>query len=207
MPNRKTTTKTTSDSNSIKIVPLTVLQFEQLWDAYPSTTVEHQDPKTKDDVFLNHSAIHVSEALYQCGILMRSFRGTRCWHCPTPDDKTKKGIHAIRAQELSHYLQNQPFAGYPKTIELTGSSYESVISSKTGIIFFQDYWLRAGEKIATGDHIDLWNKGELAGSGTIGSFFRVTFPNFTESFTALFGSNARVTSLEKTKKVLFWEIL
>ncbi|OEJ06914.1 hypothetical protein BHE89_19035 [Shigella sp. FC1967] len=60
--------------------------------------------------------------------------------------KQKKGIHAIRAQELSHYLQNQPFAGYPKTIELTGSSYESVISSKTGIIFFQDYWLRAGEK-------------------------------------------------------------
>ncbi|MEB6858591.1 type VI secretion system amidase effector protein Tae4 [Proteus cibi] len=207
MPNKETTAKTNGNSNSIKTLSLNVLQFEQLWDAYPSSTIEHQDPKTRDDVFSDHCAIHVSEALYQCGILMRSFHGTRCWHCPTPDDKTKKGIHAIRAQELSHYLQNQPFAGCPKAIELTGSSYESVISDKTGIIFFQDYWLRAGEKTATGDHIDLWNKGELAGSGTIGSFFRVTFPNFTESFTDLFGSNARVTSLEKAKKVLFWEIL
>lgn len=207
MPNKETTAKTTRNSNSIKTVSLTLLQFEQLWDAYPSTTIKHQDPKTQEDTFSDHCAIHVSEALHQCGILMRSFRGTRCWHCPTPDDKTKKGIHAIRAQELSNYLQNQPFAGCPKALELTGSSYESVISDKTGIIFFQDYWLRAGEKTPTGDHIDLWNKGELAGSGTIGSFFRVTFPNFTESVTDLFGSSARITSLEKAKKVLFWEIL
>ena len=89
---------------------------------------------------------------------------------------------------------------------LSGESFDKKISGKTGIIFFKDYWLRGNEKNPTGDHIDLWNDGELAGSSGIVSYLRLNFPNATESISGFFGGNERITSLFKAKQVLFWEI-
>lgn len=206
MPNDKTVAKTNSTSNSQKNVSLKVITFDELWSAYPSNTIEHIDPSSKKDVFTDHCAINVSNALYQCGIPMKTFSKTRCWNCPTPDSTTKKGIHAIRAEELSEYLKTRPFAGCPVPVKLSGKNFKENVEGKTGIIFFKDYWLRGNERTPTGDHIDLWNKNELAGSGALASYLRVNFPNATESVSGLFGSDMRITSLEKATEVLFWEI-
>lgn len=135
-----------------------------------------------------------------------NFQQTRCWNCPTPDPTTKKGIHAIRAEELSEYLKKQPFSGCPVPVKLSGKNFQENVKGKIGIIFFKDYWLRENERTPTGDHIDLWNKSELAGSGALASYLRVNFPNATESISGLFGSDTRITSLEKATEVLFWEI-
>ncbi|MGL5424619.1 MAG: T6SS effector amidase Tae4 family protein [Serratia fonticola] len=206
MPNTKTAAKTNGTTDSQKVILHNVITFDDLWKAYPTNTIGHIDPKTRKDAFDDHCAINVSASLYQCGILLKSFRDTRCWNCPTPDPVTKKGIHAIRAQELSDYLATRPFAGCPRPLERTGENFESSVNGKTGIIFFQDYWLRTGEQTPTGDHIDLWNKNELAGSGRITSFLRVNFPGATEYVSGLFGSSTRISDLTKAKKVLFWEI-
>lgn len=206
MPNSKTTLKTNNARSSSQTISLRVVKFDELWAAYPSDNIRHIDPKTGKDVFSDHCAINVSHALLQCGIGLKTFKGTRCWHCPTPDAVTGKGIHAIRAQELSDYLVTRPFAGCPKPVVLTGENYEKNISGETGIVFFKDYWLRDNEKSPTGDHIDLWNKGKLAGSGSLLSYLRVNFPDATESISGLFGSSSRITSLAKSKQVLFWGI-
>lgn len=206
MPNDKTVAKTNAISNSQKSVPLKVITFDELWSSYPFDKIKHLDSKTKEDVFDDHCAINVSEALYKCGVLMKTFKGIRCWNCPTPVQATKKGIHAIRAQELSDYLATRPFAGCPNPLVLTGENFEKKVSGKTGVIFFKDYWLRGNEKNPTGDHIDLWNDGKLAGSISPISFLRLNFPDATESISGFFGGNDRITSLFKSKQVLFWEI-
>lgn len=206
MPNSKTTAKTNNKTDSQKVIPLKALAFQELWDAYPSDSIKHADPKSGKDVFSDHCAINVSAALYQCGVLLKSFKKTRCWCCPTPDPVSKKGIHIVRAQELSDYLETRPFAGCPKPLILTGANFKDNVEGKTGIIFFKDYWLRSGEKNATGDHIDLWKEGELAGSGAIASFLRLTLPGATEGVSGIFGDGSRITDLTKSKQVIFWEI-
>ncbi|MGV3347003.1 type VI secretion system amidase effector protein Tae4 [Enterobacteriaceae bacterium LUAb1] len=206
MPNNKTVAKTNVMSNSQKNVPLKVITFDELWSAYPSDKIKHLDPRTRKDIFEDHCAINVSEALYKCGVLMKTFKDTRCWNCPTPDATTKRGIHAIRAQELSDYLVTRPFAGCPSPLVLTGNNFEKKVAGKTGIIFFKDYWLRGNEKHPTGDHIDLWNDEKLAGSAGLFSFLRLSFPDITESVSGLLGASYRITSVFKSKQVLFWEI-
>jgi hypothetical protein len=88
-----------------------------------------------------------------------------------------------------------------KRKELTGATYETYVNGKTGIIYFEDYWKRAGETDETksGDHIDLWNKNELASNGLIKSWVRRTFPEFSEDWLSM-------SDLKKSKKVIFWEI-
>lgn len=200
MPNNKTKEKTNKQVDSQKDLPMTVLTFSELWANYPSKTVKHIDPKTKEDVFPDHCAIHLSDALYKSGVRLKSFsQKNKCWNCPTPDDTTKKGIHAIRAQNLADYLRKKPFAGCPEPLVLTGTGYEESVSGKTGIIFFQDYWLRSGESSPTGDHIDLWNKNELASLGTFLTWTRRTFPGFSSDYLDM-------SDLKNSKQVLFWEI-
>lgn len=197
MPNAAEKIKTNNKAGSIKIIEHPAVSFAKLWEVYPSSAVVHKDPSTGDDIFSDHCAINVSQALYSCGILMKSFSGTRCWRCPTPG-QNGKGVHAIRAQELANYLQKQPFAGCPKPESMSGSNFEEKIKNRTGIVFFQDYWQRAGEKYRTGDHIDLWSNSKLASVGYLETQGRLTFPWVAE----LFG----ISDLRRSSKILFWEI-
>jgi len=197
MPNPKTTSKTNKSQGSQQEVKLKVITFDDLWKAYPSKVPKHIDPKTRKDVFDNYCAINLSEALHECGVTFKTFRGARCYACPAPDEKTKKGVHVIRAQELSDYLKTKPFAGCPKPSVFKGSTYEKGVSGKKGIIFFQNYWLRDGEKSPSGDHIDLWNEDELKGSG--GMFMRNHLPWIAEHIFSM-------SDFRKATQVLFWEL-
>jgi hypothetical protein len=198
VPNAAEKVKTNNKSGSVKVVEHPVITFPALWAAYPSKAVVHKDPSTGKDIFSDHCAIHVSQALYSCGVLMKSFSGVRCWRCPTPGENGK-GIHAIRAQELANYLMKQPFAGCPKPESMTGKDFEDNIKGRTGIVFFQDYWQRAGEKSRTGDHIDLWDSSKLASVGYLETQGRLALPWVAE----LFG----ISDLRRSSNVLFWEIL
>lgn len=191
---------TTNDiEGSIMTVTIKKVTFKELWDAYPSDSIDHINPKTNKDEFDNHCAINVSEALYKNDIKLKSFKGARCWHkCPTGQN-----IHAIRAQELANWLKKRPFAGCPKPLRLTGATYEKEIDGKKGIIFFKDYWQRNNEvetENRTGDHIDLWDgKGlnQMASQGNVANFVTNTLGLYWDGF---------YSDKNKSKEVLFWEI-
>lgn len=199
MPNWVTSIFTNSTPDSSADSTIDVLRFSNLWSAYPSNrTIEHIDPDTGDDIFGDHCAINVSQSLYKNGIKLKSFRGTKCWRCPTPDEQGR-GIHAIRAQELADYLERQPFADCPQPSRLLGETFEREVSGKTGIIFFKDYWRRTENGARTGDHIDLWDGNELASIGAFATFVRTTFSEFSENYLSM-------SDLKKSSQVLFWEI-
>jgi hypothetical protein len=193
----KTDITTNRISDSILEIELEKITFDNLWSKYPSE-IEHVNSKTGKDEFSDHCAINVSETLYQNNIKLKSFKGAKCYSkCPSGDN-----IHAIRAQELANWIDKKPIAGCPKSMSgLTGSNFEQKVEGKTGIIFFQDYWHRSGEKgnNRTGDHIDLWNKNKLASIGLVLTWARRTFPDFSENWLDM-------SDLRKSKKVLFWEI-
>ncbi|MBR9881361.1 MAG: hypothetical protein GYB17_17945 [Gammaproteobacteria bacterium] len=186
---------TNNVTDSSTVVEVDVLTFDRLWSAYPSG-IDHITPDTGEEIFSNRCAVHVSEALYRCGVKLASFRGTRCWSCPTPEGG--KGIHAIRAQELADYLNRRPFAQCPQAQTLTGEEFEDAIWGRTGIVFFKDYWRRGNQQARTGDHIDLWDGNELASIGAIETFLRLRFPNAAEW--------VGTSDLTKSSEVLFWEL-
>ncbi len=164
------------------------ITFDKLWDNYPSSSIKHIDPKTGKDIFGEHCAINVSEALERSGVDLSSFNGTKCWNC------SGSGNHIIRAQELADDISRAI-----KPVKLRGDNYERYVKGKTGIIFFQDYWKRKNEIGRSGDHIDLWNKNELASIGFFLTLIRGWFPEISESYL-------NMSDLRRSKSVWFWEI-
>lgn len=198
MPNRASMVKTNNQPASTQTIKHATIKFADLWRNYPSDSIKHPDAQTGKDAFDDHCAINLSQSLYSCGVLLKSFKGTKCWACPS-NDSSGKGIHAIRAQELATYLGTRPFAGCPAPQRFTGSTYEAAVKGKTGIIFFQDYWQRQGESGRTGDHIDLWRESKLASIGGALTFIRQTFPSIAENYLEM-------SDLRRASEVLFWEI-
>jgi hypothetical protein len=198
MPNETLQVKTNVTPKSKINHVINMIYFEQLWNTYPDDDIIH-NAEYGDDIFDNHCAIHLSHTLYLNGILLKGYKGARCWGCPQTNGQG--GIHAIRAQELADYLEDQPFAGCPKPIRLTGATFLENVRGKKGIIFFKDYWRRVGEKDYTGDHIDLWdgNLLEFASNGWHTTWFRLNFPDICENY---FG----ISNFTRSSSVLFWEI-
>ena len=99
----------------------------------------------------------------------------------------RKNIHSIRAQELADWLKKQSIKGINKAIELEPDNFEEKIKDKKGIIFFKDYWQRSTDKgdIRTGDHIDLWDTGSLASNGSLYSWIRLNFSDFSENWLSM----------------------
>ncbi len=171
MPPKPTVVKTNNRKDSIAEAKIKSVSFSELRSNYPNDTVLHKDPKTGKDIYANHCAIHVSDAMVKTGISMASFKGNKCEHCPR-----KNGTHARGAQELADWLRKMPFPGCPKPIVTVGASFEETFKGKKGIVFFKDYWLQEdekGTKRRIGDHIDLWDDGTLASIGSFKSFFRI----------------------------------
>ena len=180
--------------------------FQTLWDNYPRYSLVHLNNNGKDK-YGNHCAINVSEALMKSGVNMTSFKENTC---SSECDVGRK--HARGAEALARWLKRGYFKDANKVIELNGKDYKEKIDNKKGIIFFKDYWQRKDEKGTekrTGDHIDLWDEGTLAGSGELQSFLRQSFPLFVEDVSGFLHDNLgtnTITSLSRSKKVLFWEM-
>ena len=110
--------------------------------------------------------MHLTAALGKSGVSLQGFRGalSQCEIAPTGN-----GL-PIRAQEVADWLTRRPFPGLQRPRTLTpGDGFADKLAGLTGIIFFQHYWLRDGEKLnqnpaapyGTGNHIDLWNRSRL----------------------------------------------
>jgi hypothetical protein len=187
--------KTNSKKGSTTKVPLKVVTFREIWKGYPGDNPVHLDPKTKKDLYENHCAIKVGEALLNSGLSLKSFAGGKCQNCPRKDGQR----HPLVAQQLADWLSLRPFPGCPAPLRSDGAHYEKDFDDKQGIIFFKDYWQRNGEtgEMRTGDHIDLWDDKTLASLGGLGSFIRVNLGFSIDGWFSDFG---------RAKQVLLWVI-
>lgn len=209
MPNRKVIVRTNSTRDSIREVQLSVLNFQELWDAYPSGD-PYADPNGN---YGNQCAIRMSETFHRVGSDMKSF--SQKLVKPMPGKPTLGRIvldgkaTATRAYELAEWLQQRPFAGVSAAENVTGSDWQSKIRGRTGIVFFYGYWRQDGDSDGdlSGGHIDLWNRNTLTPSAESFMRFRVGVPRIPNPLPWLRGRNDNIYSdLGKSKQILFWEV-
>ena len=167
-----------------RLKPQRELKFADLWSKYGSG-LSHKD-KSGKELYDDYCAINLSEALIQNGL---SPGGTKCYGQCSSDSS-----HSLRAEELANWLKGN--LGTPKVI--TGQNFMDQIKGKTGIVFFQDYYVRPPSKARVGDHIDLWNKNQMGSSGVIMTWIRNNFRWLGQ----MFGKS----DLSKSTQILFWEI-
>lgn len=198
---QKARVRTNTTKESVCSVQVQAAEFANLWASYPSA-YPYVDPKTGKPPpgYENQCAIKVSVAIHGVGVEMKSFRGAaeRVGGLPA----------ALLASQLAAWLKQQPFCGLPKAPEnVTGADWQDKIRSRTGIVYFADYWTRnAKEKASgrpTGDHIDLWNGSRLTATGR--SFFSTMGRRLgLGSFGA--GTSWGYSDLGRSSEILFWEI-
>jgi hypothetical protein len=120
---------------------------------------------------------------------LKTFRGARSL------EKGRPG-YALRAQELADWLVT-PFSRLPSPVQkFSGRDVFEKISSKTGIVFFQNYWGSGNQ----GDHIDLWNGSRLTDWRT---WSRIHLRIGDYGFHSL-GAGS---DLKKAQSVWFWQVL
>lgn len=122
--------------------------FINLWNAYPPKT----QPPVCDGPWLNQCAIRMSLAL--CGertlpVNSSTYNEPRCAHG-----------HARGAESLANWLWKKNQLGPPKIFGNTAAERNTLLT-KTGIIFFKDFYYQPGDsdERPSGDHIDLWSRG------------------------------------------------
>jgi len=168
-----------------------VINFKNLWDAYPTIQGEKAPCKTNGKKnFEDQCAIRLGAALANNGVKTINLvpKGRHCWH-----HETSEG-HILAAEEMASGLSRFPIAGIQNKTEIDPKTFQDDISGKKGIVFFKDFWTRSGESFGnrSGDHIDLWDGNRLTDWRTwflISSVFNT-------------GGNYK-----KSKKIWFWRVL
>ncbi len=160
-----------------------MVKFKQLWKNYPEE--DPCDAKNKDGelLFGNQCAIRVSHSMKKSGVNFSSFpRKRKCWIHPGQN-------HILAAAELANWIEKSNIPNLLITENVTGPQWRSKVVSRTGIICFEDYYLRSDG--SGGDHIDLWDGSSMTG---IGSYFRARFNIVIPSIWS---------DLSKSKKIRF----
>lgn len=169
------------------------LSFSQLWASYP-THKPYLDSKTGEAPkgYENQCAIKVSVALHGAGIDLKGFHGAQVF--------IANSAAAVRAEELARWLKVQNINGLSLPEPIAGENWQNRIQGRSGILFFADYWLRPGEKMPSGDHIDIWNGSRLTASGFEGLL--VTAARFGLGIS----SGPGFSDLGKSKTIIFWQV-
>lgn len=185
--------------------------FAAMWRGYPPghpSSERWQQDVVEHGVLLarqgelkypDQCAIKLSVALHAAGVDMQRFAGA----ATIVNGKRA----ALRAVELAAWLERQAFCGLPVALRVTGGDWKEHIATRTGIIYFANYWRRSGESAPTGDHIDLWNRDTLAPS--IESFFRFRLgidhlPNPLDRLRGVPGN--WYSNLDAATEILFWQV-
>lgn len=167
------------------------MKFENLWSNFPDKEIikakcDNKQP-TGSKPFSDYCAIMLSESLIRSGASLNGFKGNKCW--------SHQGMkHALLAQDLATFLKSSHFPWLGKLQKVAPLDFQNKLKDKTGIIFFKDYWQRGNEKPEnrSGDHIDLWDNGDITSGGM-----------FYRSIIETFGL---VSDLNNSKEVWFWEV-
>lgn len=168
-------------------------RFGEVWDNYPSDAPYVDREGNVPKGYENQCAIKVSAALLGAGVNLGRFSGA------TVSIGGRR--HAIRAQELGRWLKTAGPGLLQSSAEtITGTDWQSRIKGRTGIVYFENYWLRPGEKSPSGDHIDLWNGSRMTASGFSGALVSAL------RFGLGVESGPGFSDLGKSTTILFWEL-
>lgn len=127
-------------------------EFAKLWSNYPA------DDLPCDGPWDNQCAIRLSIALNGEGTIKinkYTYAEPRCDHG-----------HARGAESLASHLWRvieRP------TVFSDPQKAKHKLQGQSGIIFFKDCFVRSGESLRLGDHIDLWRLGETKGFSDSGN--------------------------------------
>jgi hypothetical protein len=173
------------------------ISFEAIWKNYPSDD-PCVNPRTGKKAYDDQCAIRVGIALEKSGVSFKTFPGPRCEFGPSGNGMV------LRATELANWLMRRPFAGCPDAETHQGKSFDKSLSGRTGIIYFEDYWLRTAEaKFPTGDRIDLWDRNRLTPSWTTFLRFSLGIDTFRSPWS---GNGYLYSDLHASRRVVFWPI-
>ncbi len=168
-----------------------MVSFDTLWKNYPDKEIIKSQctnkQKDSNKPFTDYCAIMLSECLVRSGVDLSHIKGNRCW-----SHQGKK--HILLAEDIANGLKKYTPPSFGKLEPIQPGSYQNLLSEKTGVIYFKDYWQRENESFdrRSGDHIDLWNKNKITSSGM-----------FIRTLLELLG---RVSDLNKSREIWFWEI-
>lgn len=166
--------------------------FKTLWTNFPdkdAVKAKCFNKQTKSSSpFDNYCAILMSECFINSGVnLDKCPAGHRCW-------SHAGAKHVLLAEHLAKWLAKSPPSGFGNKEKIDPSTFQKVLSGRTGVIYFKDYWRRANEseEARSGDHIDLWSKSRITG----GSMF----------YRGIIEFLGIVSDLNKSKEIWFWEV-
>ncbi len=117
--------------------------FTGLWNSYPREQTPCNGP------WANQCAIRMSLCLNTDGTITvdkKTYPEPKCAH-----------DHARGAESLANWLWAKHL-GRPRMFT-SASKAKTDVAELNGIIFFKDCFTRTGESAASGDHIDLWQRG------------------------------------------------
>ena len=119
-------------------------------DVFPSSTNDKPN-------FPDQCAIRLGTSLALSGIDTRSLNIRHCWF-----HDSSKG-HVLSADELAMALVKRKPPTIGNLQKIHPENFQCNLRSRSGILYFKDFWLRTGETIdgRTGDHIDLWDGNRL----------------------------------------------
>lgn len=158
-----------------------MIKFETLWKNYPEDDPCDAKNRDGDKLFGNQCAIRLSTAMKKSGVSFSTFPNKRkCWVHPSED-------HILAAAELADWIAKAKMPNMLIVENVTGDKWRSKVESRTGIICFEDYYLRSDG--SGGDHIDLWNGKAMTG---FGSYLRTRFSIVIPSIWSDLGKSKRI---------------
>lgn len=158
-----------------------MVTFEQLWKHYPDEDPCDAKNGKGDKLFSNQCAIRLSHSMKACGISFASFpKKRKCWVHPGKE-------HILAAVALADWIQKAKIPNMLITETVTGAKWRDKVLFRTGIICFEDYYLRSDG--SGGDHIDLWNGSSMTG---FGSYLRARFNIVIPSIWSDLGKSKKI---------------
>jgi len=163
-----------------------MVKFKTLWGNYPDNDPCDAKDQKGEKLFGNQCAIRLSYSMKKSGVTFNTFpKKRKCWVHGDAD-------HILAAAELADWIEKSQNPSFIVTENITGNKWREKIVQRTGIICFEDYYLRSDG--SGGDHIDLWDGNSMTG---FGSYFRAAFNIVIPSIWS---------DLSKSKKIRFFPI-
>ena len=166
--------------------------FKTLWDNFPDhdqvkARCFNKQPKGPPKPFEDYCTIMLSECFIKAGINFDKCPGSKCWSHEAPR-------HVLLAQNLASWLAKSPPKEFKAKEVIAAANFQKLLSGRTGVVFFKDYWRRGNESFAgrSGDHIDLWNSSRITGGSM--------------TYRAIIEFLGLVSDLNKSKEIWFWEV-
>ena len=128
-----------------------MVMFATLWNNYP----DEEFPCMHDGnpTYPHQCSIRMGTCFARSGVQL-----PRVPHCRV---HPRSSGHLLGVPAVIQGLRRHRPCGFGREERLDPGRFEEQIADRSGVIAFENYWVREGERRRSGDHIDLWNGTRL----------------------------------------------